>query len=57
VELVDRWVRAYQEAKDLADSKGIAILPDNKPWLETWEKYRKEKNLPEFRLFKSLKEA
>jgi len=57
VELIDRYVRAYQEAKDMADAKGIAVLPENQQWIDLWENYKKQLNLPPFRLFKSLKEA
>jgi uncharacterized protein len=57
VELIERYIKAYTEAKDLADEKSMAISPDNKDWLSFWENYRKDKGLPDVKLFKSLAEA
>jgi len=49
IDLLARWEKAYQEAIDLADEKGIAVLPDNEEWLELWEDYKKD--LPRIKKF------
>jgi hypothetical protein len=56
LELLNRYIKAYDDAKDIADSKGMPISPDNPAWITFWEGYKKELGLPTLKLFRSLKE-
>jgi len=51
IELLNRYEQAYAEALDMADEQGITVDPTNEEWLELWENYKKELNLPGFKLF------
>jgi len=54
IELIDRYIAAYQAAIILADDKGIDVDPENKAWLELWESYKRELGLPRFKMFMGL---
>jgi hypothetical protein len=56
VELMDRYMKAYEEAITLADEKDISVDPTNEDWIELWESHKKELALPKFRTFLSLEE-
>jgi len=56
VELLDRYCKAYQQAKDMADEKGMPVNPDNAEWITFWENHKKSLGLPPIKLFKSLTE-
>ena len=50
VDLVTRYIEAYQEAIDLADAAGITVAPDSEEWIELWENYKKDLGLPTFKV-------
>jgi len=54
IELIGRYVQAYQTAIDLADDKGISVSPFNEEWLDLWENYKKDLDLPKFKFFPGL---
>jgi hypothetical protein len=54
IELIDRYIEAYQTAIDTADEKGINVDPTNEEWLELWTNYKKELDLPPFLYFSGL---
>ena len=56
IELLTRYIEAYQEAIDMADDAEIAVVPDNEEWVELWENYKQELGLPIFKVFTSLEE-
>jgi len=49
-ELIDRYCRAFQECKDLADEKEIVIDPNNAEWTQMWENYKNELGIPKIRM-------
>jgi len=49
IDLLTRWVEAYQAAIDEADEKGINVDPENEEWVELWFSYRDQ--LPMFANF------
>jgi TRAP transporter TAXI family solute receptor len=55
VDLIGRYIEAYQSTIDLADVKGIRVNPENQEWIDLWENYKKEQDLPRFTVFKGLK--
>jgi len=56
IELVTKYVEAYQEAIDMADYQGITVDPENEEWIELWENHKKELGLSMFKLFLGLEE-
>jgi hypothetical protein len=50
VRLLDWYVDAYQEALDMADEKGMAVNPENEEWLKLWDDYKKELDIPTFKI-------
>jgi hypothetical protein len=52
--LIDRYCQAYQECQDIADEKEIPVRHDNPEWLEMWENYQKENDIPPIRVFEGL---
>jgi len=54
VELITRWVEAYQATIDMADDQGIVVSPENEEWMELWENQKKD--LPRFKMFIGLEE-
>ena len=46
VDLVTRYCVATQEAQWLADEKQIIVAAENPEWVELWENYKKEQDLP-----------
>jgi hypothetical protein len=56
VELLTRYTDAHKKAIDLADEQGIMVNSENEEWVELWENYKNQLNLPPVRLFVDLKE-
>jgi hypothetical protein len=54
IDLITRYIEAYQTAIDMADAEGIRIDPQNEEWIELWENYKKELGLPKFKKFQGL---
>jgi hypothetical protein len=52
IDLINRWVEAYQAALDMADERGIEVTPENEEWLELWDSYKED--LPVFKWFLGL---
>jgi hypothetical protein len=50
VDLVTRYIEAYAEAIDMADSKGIDVDPGNEEWMELWLNYKEELGIPNFKV-------
>ena len=48
IALIKQYVEAYDTAIKTAKEKGMATNHKNKQWVELWEKYKKERNLPPF---------
>ena len=48
VERVNRYIAAWGEAKAGAVQQGITISATNSQWVDFWEDYKKELNLPRF---------
>ena len=36
VELLDKWIKAYQQAIEYADENEIEVDPENEEWLNVW---------------------
>ena len=51
IDLMNSYVKAYQEAIGIAAERGIAVSPSNDEWIELWEGYKKQLALPNFKLF------
>jgi len=51
IDLIDRYEQAHKTAIAMADEKGITVDPANEEWDELWENYKKELNLPEYKMF------
>ena len=49
-DLVTKYVEAYQEALALADAQGIKVDPENEEWIELWAGYKKDLELPVFKV-------
>lgn len=56
IELVTRYVEAYQEAINLADDQEILVNPENEEWIELWENYKKQLGLPKIKMHIGLEE-
>jgi TRAP-type uncharacterized transport system substrate-binding protein len=56
IELLDRYIDAYQEAIALADDAGIDVKPDGEEWVEYWVNYKNALGLPRFSMFVGLDE-
>jgi len=54
VDLINRYVEAFQDAITIAAEKQIAVDPTKDDWIELWEGYKKELALPQFSLFVGL---
>jgi hypothetical protein len=54
IDLLTRWVDAYQTALDMADEQGISVNPQNEEWVELWENYKTQLGLPRFKIFAGL---
>ena len=50
VNLLNRYIEAYQACIKKADGEGVKVDPQNKEWTELWENYKKEHNLPLFKV-------
>ena len=48
IAVIKKYVEAYDTAIRKAKKKGIPTNYKNKQWIELWEKYKKERNLPPF---------
>jgi len=42
IDLLTRWVEAYQDCLDLADEKGIEVDPFNEEWMKFWADFSKD---------------
>jgi hypothetical protein len=42
---LDKWGKAYQDAKALAKSRGVPVDPENQAWMDLWNNYAKEQKL------------
>jgi hypothetical protein len=51
IELIDKYEQAHKNAIAVADEKGIEIDAANEEWTELWESYKKELNLPQYKMF------
>jgi len=51
VALMNRYVKAYQDAIGKAAERFITVDPMNEEWVELWGNYKKELALPKFKLF------
>ena len=56
IELLDRYIEAYQTAIKMADDKGIDVQPDGDEWIEFWVNYKKQIGLDRFVMFIGLDE-
>ncbi|MFA5316776.1 MAG: hypothetical protein WC369_05075 [Dehalococcoidales bacterium] len=56
IDLVTRYCDANQKAIEMADDKRIWVSSKNPEWLDFWENYKKELNLPRFKMFINLEE-
>ena len=56
LELVTRYCEANQQAIETADSKRIWVSSKNPEWVEFWENYKLELDLPRFKMFLNLEE-
>jgi hypothetical protein len=46
LEILDKLMTGYADAIELADAAGIAVEPVNEVWIEFWEKYKVENDIP-----------
>jgi len=51
IELIERYVVAFDEAIDMADEQKIKVDPENEEWIELWQNHVKSLNLPHFKKF------
>ena len=49
IELIESYIKAYQEAIAKADETNIQVNPSNQKWIDLWENYKKELNLTQFK--------
>lgn len=56
IELITKYVDAYQEAIDIADDQDITVNPENEEWIELWENYKKQLGLPGIKMHIGLEE-
>jgi len=54
IELVTRYVDAFQEAIEMADDQGVIVDPSNEEWAELWYNYRDSLGLPPYRMFTGI---
>jgi len=54
VGLIDAYVKAYNEAKALAETQGIAIDASNENWLQLWAQYKLDQGIPVISMHQSL---
>lgn len=54
IDTVDRYCQASQKAMWLADEKDIVVASNNPQWVELWESYKEELELPRFDFRPSL---
>jgi TRAP-type uncharacterized transport system substrate-binding protein len=54
IAIVTVWVNGYNDAIKQAEGKGMKIIPTNKDWVDFWNNYKKEKNLPTIAMHSSL---
>ena len=50
VNLIDRYIKAYDEAIAMADEKTMKVAPDNEEWVELWGNYKKSIGLPKLKV-------
>ena len=54
IDNINKWVEAYQTAIDMANEKSIEIDPENEEWMELWENYKEQLNLPTLKFFSGI---
>ena len=54
IDLITKWIEAYETAIDQADQQRISVNPQNEEWTKFWEDYKKAQNLPHFKFFTDL---
>jgi len=54
INLLTKWVEAYQNAIDVADEKGLTIDPENEEWVKLWMDYSASLGYPPFQYFLGL---
>ena len=54
IEVITRYVEAYQSAITMAAEQQIEVSPKNEEWIGLWENYKKELNLPPFKMLIGL---
>ncbi|MCX8127117.1 MAG: hypothetical protein N3E40_08315, partial [Dehalococcoidia bacterium] len=55
VDLITRYCEANATAIAKADEMRLWVNHQNPKWIEFWENYKREMNLPKFRMFRNLK--
>jgi len=46
IDLVNKWIAAYDDAKKQATAKGLKVDPANKDWLAFWAQYKIDNKVP-----------
>ena len=54
IELLTKWVEAYETAIDMAAEQGINIDPENEEWVQLWMDYSAGLGYPSFQYFLGL---
>ena len=54
IALLQRYIDGYQDAMRLAIAQGIEIKPNNNLWIEFWENYKLERQIPIIQMHVSL---
>jgi len=54
IDLITRYISAYQVAIGLADDKGIDVDSTNEQWTALWEDYKQKLNLPRLQPFTGI---
>jgi len=54
IDLLTKWVDAYQTAIEMADDKGIPVSAESDAWFELWTEYRDSLSYPSFKAFTGL---
>jgi len=56
IELIDRYCKANHDAIQAADEKEIFVSAKNPEWIEYWENFKKQRNIPKIKMFRNLEE-
>jgi uncharacterized protein len=55
VAVIDVYIKAWEEAFKLAETKGIRIDPSNEEWIQFWSQYKIDQGIPVLSMHQSLK--